>query len=173
MKTIYSVKLRCNFEVIVTWRTHCFICYFDHTQLIFCMNEESQKQIKIIPMLRGVMAPGPRIEHGFRHDDLHNTAIFRKMIKSSRGSSVRIVTVLRAGWLGFDSLQGLGIFLPATASTSALRPTQSPIQWAPGTLSPGVKRQGVKLTTHLHVIPRIRLRGAKTSIPHTSSWRGT
>jgi hypothetical protein len=41
---------------------------------------------------------------------------------------------------GFESLQGLGIFLFTTASRPALRPTQSPIQWVPGALSLGVKR---------------------------------
>jgi hypothetical protein len=49
---------------------------------------------------------------------------------------------LRAGRsvLGFDSRRGLGIFLFATASRTALRPTQPPIQWITGTLSLGVKR---------------------------------
>jgi hypothetical protein len=33
-------------------------------------------------------------------------------------------------------------FLFSTSFKPALRPTQSPIQWVPGDLSPGVKRQG-------------------------------
>jgi hypothetical protein len=37
---------------------------------------------------------------------------------------------------------GLGNFLFATASRTALGPTQSPIQWVPGALSLGVKRPG-------------------------------
>jgi len=41
--------------------------------------------------------------------------------------------------LRFDSQQGLGIFLFTTASSTALGPTQSPIQWVPGTLSLGSK----------------------------------
>jgi hypothetical protein len=49
-----------------------------------------------------------------------------------------------SGWaigvLGFDSRQGLGIFLFTTASRTALRPTQPPIQWVPGSLSLGLKR---------------------------------
>jgi hypothetical protein len=45
------------------------------------------------------------------------------------------------GVLGFDSRQGLGIFLFTTASRTALGPTQPPIQWLSGALSLGVKRQ--------------------------------
>jgi hypothetical protein len=43
---------------------------------------------------------------------------------------------------GFESRQGLGIFLFATASSPAMVPTQPPIQWVPGTLSLGVKQLG-------------------------------
>jgi hypothetical protein len=46
------------------------------------------------------------------------------------------------GVLGFDSRRGLGIFLFTTASRTALRLTQPPIQWAPGALSLEVKRPG-------------------------------
>jgi hypothetical protein len=50
------------------------------------------------------------------------------------------------GWmirvLGFDSWQGLGIFLFTTASGTALGHTKPPIQWVPGALSLGVKRPG-------------------------------
>jgi hypothetical protein len=46
------------------------------------------------------------------------------------------------GVLGFDSRRVLGIFLFTTASRTALRPTQPPIQWVPGAPSPGVKRPG-------------------------------
>jgi hypothetical protein len=42
---------------------------------------------------------------------------------------------------GFESRQGLGIVLFSTASRPALGPTQPPIQWVPGALSMGVKRQ--------------------------------
>jgi hypothetical protein len=44
--------------------------------------------------------------------------------------------------LGFDSRRGLGIFLFATASRTALGPTQPPIRWVLGILSPGIKRPG-------------------------------
>jgi hypothetical protein len=46
--------------------------------------------------------------------------------------------------LGFDSRwgRGLGIFLFTTVSTTALVPTQPPIQWVPGAVSLGIKRPG-------------------------------
>jgi hypothetical protein len=34
----------------------------------------------------------------------------------------------------------------------------------------GIKRPGVKLTTHFHLVPRLRMRGATSPCPHTSSW---
>jgi hypothetical protein len=37
--------------------------------------------------------------------------------------------------LGFESWQGLGIFLFTTTSKPAVVPTQPPIQWVPGALS--------------------------------------
>jgi hypothetical protein len=39
----------------------------------------------------------------------------------------------------------------------ALRPTQPPIQWVPGVLSPGVKRgRDATLTTHPHLVAEVR-----------------
>jgi hypothetical protein len=50
------------------------------------------------------------------------------------------------GWmirvLGFNSWQGLGIFLFTTTSRMALGLTQPHIQWVPGALSLGVKQLG-------------------------------
>jgi hypothetical protein len=52
------------------------------------------------------------------------------------------VTRTRAERPGFESRQGLEIFLFTTAFRPALRPTEPPIQWVPGVLSLGVKRPG-------------------------------
>jgi hypothetical protein len=58
------------------------------------------------------------------------------------------------------------IFLLVPASWSALGPTQPLIQWVPGVLSPGVKRgRGVTLTTHPHLVPRLRMSRSYTSSP--------
>jgi hypothetical protein len=41
-----------------------------------------------------------------------------------------------------------------SVSRPALRPTQLPVQWVPGVLSPGVKSgRGVTLITHPHLAP--------------------
>jgi hypothetical protein len=58
-----------------------------------------------------------------------------------RGSSVSVVTRIRAGRSGFDSSKG-EIFFCATVSRTALGLTQPPIQWVSNALSPKLKRQG-------------------------------
>jgi hypothetical protein len=65
---------------------------------------------------------------------------------------------------GFESRQGLGIFLFATASRPALELTQPPVQWVPGFFPLGVKR-----TTHLRVVPRSRMREVTPPLPKTPS----
>jgi hypothetical protein len=47
--------------------------------------------------------------------------------------------------------------------------TQSPIQWVSGALSRAVKRPGLKLATHLNLLPRSRMRGAMLPLPNTPS----
>jgi hypothetical protein len=45
-----------------------------------------------------------------------------------------------------------------------IKPTQPPIQWVPGVLSPGVKPgRGVMLTTHPHLVPRLSMSRSYTS----------
>ena len=39
-------------------------------------------------------------------------------------------------------------------------PTRPPIQWLPGFLPEGHSGQGIRLTTHTHLVPRFRLGGA-------------
>jgi hypothetical protein len=85
------------------------------------------------------------------------------------------------GVLGFDSRRGLGVLLFTTASRTALGPTQPPIQWVPGVLSLGVKRQGSE-ADHSHPsnaevknewsytsTPPIRLHGVVLSYIYTYS----
>jgi hypothetical protein len=66
----------------------------------------------------------------------------------------------------FDPRQGQRIFPLASVSRPALGPTQPPVQWVPGVLSPGVKRgRGVMLTTHPHLVPRSWMSRSYTSSP--------
>jgi hypothetical protein len=68
------------------------------------------------------------------------------------------------GVLGFDSRQGLGIFLFTTASRTVLGHTQPPIQWVQGALSLAVKRPGREADhspgMELYLHSPIRLHGA-------------
>jgi hypothetical protein len=60
--------------------------------------------------------------------------------------------------------RGQRIFPLASVSRPALGPTQPPVQWILGVLSPGVKRgRGVTLTTHPHLVPRSRMSMSYTS----------
>jgi len=93
------------------------------------------------------------------------------LLNDSRYNPISIVTRLRALRPGFGSRQWLGVLLFATASRLALRPIQTPTQWIPGALSPGVKWLQREAD---HVPPSragIKNRGALLPLPHTSSWR--
>jgi hypothetical protein len=58
------------------------------------------------------------------------------------------------------------VLLFTTASRPALGHTQPPIQCVLGSLTPGEESdRGVKLTTHLHLVPRSRMRGAIPPLP--------
>jgi hypothetical protein len=72
---------------------------------------------------------------------------------------------MRFSALGFDSRRGLGIFLFITASRIVLGPTQPPIHWVPAALSLGVSGRSVRLTTHLHLVPRSKNEWSYTSTP--------
>jgi hypothetical protein len=72
----------------------------------------------------------------------------------SRGSSVSTVSGWGLGDRGSIPGRGKRIFPLASVSRPALGPTQPPIQWLPGVLSPAVKRgRVVMLTTHHNLLP--------------------
>jgi hypothetical protein len=80
----------------------------------------------------------------------------------SRGSSVSIDARLRTGRPGFQFSEGavMEIFLFAIASRLALRPNHPPVRWVTGAFT-----RVVKLMTHLHLVPKSRMRGAITPLP--------
>jgi hypothetical protein len=84
-----------------------------------------------------------------------------------------MVTRLQARWSGLDSWQGAENFLFATMFKVTLGPTQPPIHWVLDALPLGWSGQGMKLTTHLHLVPRLRMCEAIPPLYHTSSWRCT
>jgi hypothetical protein len=64
-------------------------------------------------------------------------------IRFSPNRNDNLKKTLTTGWTtgrsGFDPRQGQRIFPLASVSRPALGPTQPPVQWVPGVLSPGVK----------------------------------
>jgi hypothetical protein len=78
----------------------------------------------------------------------------------------RLATGWTTGRSSFDPRQGQRVFPLSSVSRPALGPTQPPVQWVPGVLSPGLKRgRGVTLTTHPHLVLMSRMSRSYTSSP--------
>jgi hypothetical protein len=84
----------------------------------------------------------------------------------SRDSSVGIATGYRLN--GRDSIPGKD---KRFVFRKAMGLTQPPIQSISRVHSAGVNGRSVKLTTHLHLVPRLKNAGAIPPLPYTSSWR--
>jgi hypothetical protein len=54
-------------------------------------------------------------------------------------------------------------------SRPALRLTMPPAQWVPGNKPRTKSSRGVKLTIHIHFVPRLRIGGAIPKLPHMPS----
>jgi hypothetical protein len=72
----------------------------------------------------------------------------------------------------WGSIAGKGkIFLLFILSTSAVEPTQPPIQWVPAVLSPGIKQLGREADYSPSASAEVLNGGAIPPLTHTSSWR--
>jgi hypothetical protein len=80
---------------------------------------------------------------------------------------------LRAGQLrGRSSSSGrIKNFLFPMSSRPTLGSIQPPTQWVPGLFPRGQSGRGVKLTTHLQLVPKSRKCGPIHPLPHMPSWR--
>jgi hypothetical protein len=87
--------------------------------------------------------------------------------RTEQGSSVSIVSDygLDTGWLGFDARQGQRIFPLASVSRPVVGPTQPPIQWVPGILSPGQSAAGAWRWPLTHLVQRPRMNRSYISSP--------
>jgi hypothetical protein len=90
-------------------------------------------------------------------------------LKRSRDSVVCIATRRPRGWSSNPGRVNNFHFFMSSRPTLGF--AQPPTQYIPGDLSPGVKRQGVKLTTQLQLVPSSRERGSIHPLPHTPFWR--
>jgi hypothetical protein len=91
-----------------------------------------------------------------------NFSIVCFYLRAGVAQSVQCLTTDRTAEV--RSPTGQRIFPLTSESRPALGPTQPPVQWVTGALSPGVKRgRGVMLTTHPLLVPRTRKRGSCTS----------
>jgi hypothetical protein len=55
-------------------------------------------------------------------------------------------------------------------SRPTVGPTQTPVQWVPGALSPGLKRQGSKADHSPQYNAELKNGGAIPALHNTSSW---
>ena len=62
------------------------------------------------------------------------------------------------------------IFLFSKTSRPALGSSQPPIQEVPCILPLNKSSQGLNFTTHLHVVPRLRMSGITSPLPCVPSW---
>ena len=75
-------------------------------------------------------------------------------------------TTLKTKEPGLDFWQGRETFLFSKEPIEVLGPTHPFTKWAQGFKRP----RGLKLTTRLHLVRRLKISGTTPPIPHMSSW---
>jgi hypothetical protein len=105
------------------------------------------------------------------NDDPEHTGKLSIAEKNHR-TSVSTVTKLWDGQLEFVSQQRKRIFSHHCIQASSVAHITSDGFWE--CLPWGLSGQGMKLTTHLSLVPRLRIHNSwsYTPTPHTSSWHG-
>jgi len=95
-------------------------------------------------------------------------------LRPSRCSSVNIEAKLWTSQPGFSSRQGqLWDFISSPPRPGRLSGPPSLLHNGyRGLLRRDYSDRNVKLTTHLHLVPRLKMRGDIPPLPHTSSCRG-
>jgi hypothetical protein len=81
-------------------------------------------------------------------------------------------------WLGYELETGVQVLAEAVKGIISSPPRPDRLWGPPSLLSNGYRKLfrrrwsswGVKLTTHLHLAPRLRMRRPVPPFPHTSSW---
>jgi hypothetical protein len=101
---------------------------------------------------------------------LSKTFYFRRVTTTTWAGVAQAVQCLATDWTTgrsrFDSQHRPRIFPLTSVSWPALGPTQPPVQWVPGVLSPGAKRgRGVTLTTRPHLVLTLRMSRSYTFSP--------
>jgi hypothetical protein len=70
-----------------------------------------------------------------------------------------------------NSIPGRGkIFFSTPQRLHCPRTHPTSYRMSTGVLSSGVQQLGLKLTTHLHLVPRLRMHGSIPPLSHTSTW---
>jgi len=83
-----------------------------------------------------------------------------------------IVTSFSNGWLQVVFQQEQGIFLFSKPSRLTIGPTKPPFPWVlPVAPSLALSSQGMRMTAHLHLAPRLKM-SAATLCLYIISWRG-
>jgi len=62
------------------------------------------------------------------------------------------------------------LFFFSKISRLILKPAQPSVKWIKGDLSSRPNRREVRLTTHCHTVPRLRMKGALPQLSHLLLW---
>jgi hypothetical protein len=92
---------------------------------------------------------------------------WRVCIKICKKCAIRLPTGYGVDGRGSNPGRGK-IFMFSTASRPAMGPTQPPIQWVPGTISPGLKRPKREGDNSPPSSAEVKNDAATTPLPHTS-----